>query len=167
MYHVCNRGSRKGVLFESYEDYEGFLQLMEDGRRRFRMRVVAYNLIPNHFHFLLWPRDSRSLSLFMQLVTGRAGQRFHRFRGTIGEGAVHQGRYFSRPIGEDRKFFTALRYVEQNAFAAGLVNRAEEWRWGSAWNGDPPSKFVVDDPPLARPTNWLDFLNDPLTVRKK
>ena len=167
MYHVCNRGSRKGVLFESCGDYEGFLKLMEVARRKFRMRIVAYNLISNHFHFVLWPRDSTSLIRFMHWLTSTHAKRFHRQRGTVGAGAVYQSRYFSRPISEDRRFFTVLRYVEQNAFAAGLVGRAEEWQWGSAWNGSPKSTFVIDDPPIARPSNWLDFLNDPLTLRRK
>ena len=167
VYHACNRGSRKGVLFESYEDYEGYLKLMEAARAKFRMRVVAYCLMLTHLHFLLWPRDSQSLVRFMHWLTTTHAKRFHRLRGSVGTGAVYQSRYFSRPISEDRRFFTALRYVEQNAFAAGLVDRAEDWPWGSAWNGSPPSPFVIDESQLPRPVNWLDILNDPLTVRRK
>jgi putative transposase len=167
VYHACNRGSRKGELFESYEDYDAYLQLAEVARRKFAMRVIAYCLMVNHLHFLLWPRDSTSLVRFMHWLTSKHASRFHRVRGSVGTGAVYQSRYFSRPISEDRRFFTALRYVEQNAFVAGLVDRAEDWRWGSAWNGSPPSSFVLDESPLPRPSNWLEVLNDPLTVLKK
>jgi putative transposase len=167
VYHACNRGSRKGLLFESYEDYESYLKLMEVARGKFRMRIVAYCLMVTHLHFLLWPRDSTSLVRFMHWLTTTHARRFHRVRGSVGTGAVYQSRYFSRPISEDRRFFTALRYVEQNAFAGGLVDRAEDWRWGSAWNGTPPSIFTIDESPLPRPANWLDILNDPLTVRRK
>jgi putative transposase len=75
-------------------------------------------------------------------------------------GAVYQSRYFSRAIDEGRKFFTALRYVERNALEAKLVKRAEEWPWSSVWAGSPASRFVVDEGPFARPSNWLDILND-------
>jgi len=167
VYHACNRGSRKGELFESYGDYEAYLKLMEIARRKFAMRVIAYCLMVNHLHLLLWPRDSTSLVRFMHWLTTTHARRFHRVRGSVGTGAVYQSRFVSRPISEDRKFFTVLRYVEQNAFAAGLVNRAEEWRWGSAWNGNPPSAFMIDESPLPRPSNWLEILNDPLTVRRK
>ena len=167
VYHACNRGSRKGELFESYGDYEAYLKLMEVARGKFAMRVIAYCLMVNHLHFLLYPRDSTSLVRFMHWLTTSHASRFHRIRGSVGTGAVYQSRYVSRPISEDRRFFTALRYVEQNAFAAGLVSRAEEWRWGSAWNGSPSSTFVIDESPLPRPSNWLEILNDPLTVRRK
>src|SRR6266571_3878204 len=55
VYHVCNRGSRKGVLFDSCEDYESFIRLMEHARRKFQMRIIAYCLLSTHLHFLLWP----------------------------------------------------------------------------------------------------------------
>jgi len=61
---------------------------------------------------------------------------------------------------EGRKIFTALRYVERNALVAGLVKRAEDWPWGSAWNGSPPSPFIIDESPIPRPSNWLTILND-------
>ena len=160
MYHVCNRGSRKGVLFASYEDYESFIRLMEEARRRFRMRIIAYRLLSTHLHFLLWPRYTGDVVRFMHWLTSTHAKRFHRRRGSVGTGAVYQSRYFSRGIDEDRKVMTALRYVERNALEAGLVKRAEDWPWGSAWQGDAPPPFVVDESPLPRPNNWLETLNE-------
>ena len=160
MYHVCNRGSRKGVLFESYEDYEAFIRLMEDARRRFKMRIIAYCLLSTHLHFLLWPRYDGDVARFMHWLTCMHAQRFHRRRGSTGTGAVFQSRYFSRGIDEGRKLMTALRYVERNALAARLVTRAEDWPWGSASIGEAPVSLVLDTSPLPRPTNWLEILND-------
>jgi len=160
VYHVCNRGSRKGVLFESCEDYESFIGLMQDARRKFKMRIIAYCLLSTHLHFLLYPRNSGDVARFMHWLTSTHAKRFHRRRGTTGTGAVYQSRYFSRGIDEGRKLMTALRYVERNALAAHLVTRAEDWPWGSAWRGDGPPRFVLDESPLPRPSNWLEILND-------
>ncbi len=160
MYHACNRGSRKGVLFDSCEDYEAFTNLMEAARGKTDVRIPAYCLMPTHVHFLLWPRRDGDVIRFMHWLTSTHAKRFHRRRGSVGTGAVYQSRYYSRPMDEGRKIFTALRYVERNALVAGLVKRAEDWPWGSAWNGSPPSPFIIDESPIPRPSNWLTILND-------
>jgi putative transposase len=161
VYHVCNRGSRKGVLFGSCDEYVAFLELVNEARSQRPMRVTAYCLMRTHFHFLLWPMGDRDVPRFMQWLSATHAARWHRRRRTEGTGAVYQSRYVSRPIGEPRHYYSVLRYVERNALSAGLVKRAEEWQWGSAsshHNPDPP--FAIDDGPIARPSNWLSIIND-------
>jgi len=48
-YHVCNRGSRRGVVLETYEDYAAFCALVGDARRKNPMRMVAYSFRETHF----------------------------------------------------------------------------------------------------------------------
>jgi putative transposase len=161
VYHVCNRGSRKGEILKTYEDYSNFVRLINVTREKFRMRILAHNLLGNHFHLVLWPWRDNDLPRFMKSLEQKHAQRFHRRRGTVGCGAVYQARYVSRMITEDRKLITLLRYVESNARRHGLVERAEEWPWCSAWNREPIGPTVViDDSPVPRPSNWLDFLNE-------
>ena len=59
--------------------------------------------------------------------------RYHAHYHTSGQGHVYQQRYKSFPIQDDAHFFVVCRYVERNALRAGLVSRAEDWRWGSLW----------------------------------
>jgi putative transposase len=74
---------------------------------------------------------------------------------------VYQSRYVSVRITDDRHLVSALRYVEKNAREAGLVDRAEDWRWCSAWQAVAESPtFIVDSGPLPRLANWLEMLND-------
>ena len=160
VYHVFNRGSRKGVLFDSCEDYDAFARLMEEARRKRPLRVIAYSLMRTHFHFLLWPRNTPDVPRFMKWLTETHSRRFHWRRNSQGTGAVYQARYGSKLIRDDRQFFTVLRYIERNALVAGYVTRAEDWRWCSAWKGDGVNAFTVDESPIARPAHWLDLLND-------
>jgi len=161
VYHVCNRGSRKGVLFESCEDYLAFITLMEEARRKRPMRITAYCLMSNHVHFLLWPEGDDDVPRFMKWLTATHASRWHRRRESVGSGAVYQSRYVSRAISDTRQLLSAMRYVERNALTAGAVKRAEEWRWSSAWNlDDSRSSFTTDPGPITRPPNWLKILND-------
>jgi len=160
-YHVCNRGSRKGVLFETSEDFDNFERLMAEARTKRPMRITGYCLMTTHVHFLLWPQEDGDLSRFMHWLTTTHARRWHCHHATVGTGAVYQSRYTSVRITDDRHLVSALRYVEKNALEAGLVQRAEEWRWCSAWQSVAESPtFVVDGGPLPRVSNWLDFLND-------
>ena len=51
--------------------------------------------------------------------------------GTSGQGRVYQGRFKSFPMQDDEHFFVVARYIERNAVRANLVERADDWQWGS------------------------------------
>jgi len=61
---------------------------------------------------------------------------------------------------------SVLRYVERNALRAGMVERAEDWRWGSLWlraHGGPDEKAILTDPPVKLGRDWLEHVNRPQT----
>jgi putative transposase len=156
-----NRGSRKGVLFETADDYLAFARLVAEARELRPMRINAYCLMVNHWHFLLWPQDDGDLSRFMHWLTGTHAQRWRRARGTTGQGAVYQSRFTARPIVDVLHLMTAWRYIERNPVEAGLVARAEDWRWSSAHhlvNCD--VVFALDPAPCGLPQEWLAIVNE-------
>lgn len=173
--HVLNRGNGRAQVFHDEADYQGFMNLMAKASRRASMRVAAWCLMPNHFHFVLWPRADGDLSRFMHwLMTSHVG-RYHRKYG--GSGHVWQGRYKSfalqglREGSQPRRaewagdsLWLVLRYVERNALRAGLVVRAESWRWSSAyWWAHPSGASPIAIALPERPANWLEVVNTPLT----
>ena len=59
------------------------------------------------------------------------------------------------------------RYVERNALRAGLVRRAEDWRWGSLsrWLEEPEREpRLLSAWPIARSPRWTERVNRPLTA---
>ena len=54
-YHVLNRGVGRRALFETRDDYAAFEGLLEETLAKTPMRVRADCLMPNHWHFVLWP----------------------------------------------------------------------------------------------------------------
>ena len=56
VYHVLNRGVGRQTLFHKEEDYAAFERVMAEAHQRVPIRILAYCLMPNHWHFLLWPR---------------------------------------------------------------------------------------------------------------
>ncbi|MBI5509571.1 MAG: transposase [Deltaproteobacteria bacterium] len=162
-YHVLNRASARGQLFRDDIEYERFESLLASGVERFGMRVLGYCLMPNHWHLVLWPVDDGDLSRFMQWLTVSHTQRTHAARRTIGQGHVYQGRFKSFLISSDEHLLTVLRYVERNALKAGLVGRAETWRWSSLWHRCHRRRHEGDlrlaSSPIDMPRNWVEWVN--------
>jgi putative transposase len=118
--------------------------------------------MPNHWHLIVQPRRDGDLSRFVGWLTLTHTQRWHSHYHTIGLGHLYQGRFKSFPVQEDGHLLTVCRYVERNPLRAGLVERAEDWRWGSLWRrerGDAEARTLLADWPTPRPRGWLRFVN--------
>jgi putative transposase len=166
VYHVLNRANARLPIFEKTADYESFERILEEGVERVSMRLLAYCLMPNHWHLLLWPQDDGDLSRFMAWITLTHTQRWHAHRGSAGEGHLYQGRFKSFPVQEDDHYYSVCRYAERNALRAKLVTRAERWRWCSLWRmveGDRVTKSLLAKWPVTRPRRWLELVNAPQT----
>ncbi|MCX7423960.1 MAG: transposase, partial [Planctomycetia bacterium] len=134
VFHVLNRANARATIFEKPEDYAAFERVLQEALDRVEMRVLAYCLMPNHWHLVLWPRLDGDLSKFMGWLTLTHTQRWHAHHRTVGTGHLYQGRYKSFPVQDDEHFLTVCRYVERNGLRANLAPRAEEWRWSSLWH---------------------------------
>lgn len=163
VYHALNRSNGRAEVFGNDGDYAAFENILSDAVLRFEMRLLAYCVLPNHFHLLLWPRHDGDLSRFMRWLTLTHTQRWHTHHQTVGSGHLYQGRYKSFPVQNDEHFYTVCRYVERNALRAGLVTRAEQWRWGSLWwTGRPRANQPgprLSSWPIERPPNWIARVN--------
>jgi putative transposase len=82
----------------------------------------------------------------------------------VGEGHVYQDRFKSFPVESDGHLLTLGRYVERNARRAGLVERAEDWRWSGLWRRQHGcDDWLLSTWPVPRPEDWLERVNEPLT----
>ena len=68
-HHVTQRGNRRQQVFFSDDDYETYRRMLAEGCRAAGVKVLAYCLMPNHWHMLLRPRKAGQLGRFMQRLT--------------------------------------------------------------------------------------------------
>jgi putative transposase len=166
VFHCLNRSVARLTLFEKEGDYEAFEQVLEEAQVRTPLRILDYVVMPNHWHLVVWPRKDNEVSEFLQWLTVTHTMRWHAHYGTSGTGHLYQGRFKAFPVQSDEHLFQVLRYVERNPVRAGLVKRAEDWRWGSAWrrqHGDAKLNQLLAEWPAGRPRGWLNLVNEPLT----
>lgn len=161
IYHVMSRATNRKTIFTTPKEYQEFLLLLQLAQKQFPVAVYAFALMPNHVHLLLSPKGDMDLSRFMHWLLTTHASIFRTHTETIGEGHVYQGRYKSFLIQNDEHYFTVLKYVEQNALRAGLVSRAEDWEWGSAWfRVYAPKKDIISKSFLDLPEYYRDWIND-------
>jgi len=161
VFHVLNRSVGRRTLFEKDGDYLAFERVLEETLRTRPMRVCADAVMPNHWHFVLWPERDGDLPAFMQQLTNTHVKRWKEHRHESGDGHLYQGRYKCFPVQTDDYFYDAVRYVERNPLRANLATSAERWRWSSLGRAahEDPAFPILAAWPLARPDNWLEFVN--------
>jgi putative transposase len=128
-HHVTQRGNRRLPVFFSDDDRRLYLSLLREGCGAAGVRCLAWCLMDNHVHLILVPEHADGL----RAALGEAHRRYTRainFREGW-RGFLFQGRFASYPM-DDAHLIAAVRYVELNPVAAGMVTRAEDWPWSSA-----------------------------------
>lgn len=161
-YHVLNRRVGRLPLFEKSADYAAFEKILAEAHAATRLRITAYCLMPNHWHLLVWPRRDGELSEVLRWITVTHTQRWHAQHKPTGTGPIYQGRFKSFPVQMDEHFLTVARYVERNALRAKLVDRAEDWQWGSLWrrtHRDSLRTAWICDWPVDRPRDCVVRVN--------
>jgi len=170
VFHVLNRGNDRRRIFDDRGDYEAFLRVMQETQAHVEMRVLAYCLLPNHWHLLLWPVADGDLGTFMQRLTTTHVRRWRLHRRSVGRGHLYQGPYKSFPVQEDDHFYAVARYVERNALRAKLARTAEAWPWSSlaqrANRQGAKEAPELSAWPVSRPRNWAAWVNEPQTEQE-
>jgi len=129
IYHIINRGNGRQQVFHTEGDYRCFVDLMAEGRERYPVKLLAWCLMPNHFHLLVSPERGEDLSRWMQWVMTSHVRRYHRLYQSSGH--VWQGRYKSFVVQNDTHLLTVARYIEGNPLRASLVSSSRNWCWSS------------------------------------
>src|ERR1035437_1417058 len=162
VYHVINRANGRKSIFDNDRDYQTFEVILEEAVAKFDMRLLSYCIMPNHWHLVLYPKNDGDLAKFMGWLSNTHTRRWHLEKNTVGEGHLYQGRYKSFICQNDNHFITLVRYVEQNALKAHLVEKAENWKWSSVWrreNGNSEQNKLLSVWPVDIPEDYLLNLN--------
>ena len=169
IYHVFNRSVGRMDLFKKDADFEAFQRVILEAQRRFPVRILAYCIMSNHWHFVPWPDKDGQLTDFFRWLANTHAMRWRVSHHTVGYGHLYRGRFKSVPVQDDPHLLTLCRYVERNALSAGIVRRAENWRWSSLWtrlHGSNEMKSLLSPWPVQRPRNWIELVNQPLSGRE-
>lgn len=161
-YHVINRAVGRLQIFKNDKDYQLFVDILTEAKKKTGMHILAFTIMPNHWHLVLFPEQEGDLKRFMHLLTNAHTRKVHTITNTTGTGPLYQGRYKSFMIDSDAHLLTVIKYVERNPVRACITKSVEEWKWGSGWirrNGSAKQKQLLSKGPTQLPGSYHSWVN--------
>ena len=149
-YHVYNRGCHREPIFTAPDNYLFFLSRIRDLLVRALADLVAYCLMPNHYHLLVRLR-SEGFSESMHRLGVSYSKAFNKQQGRVGP--LFQGPFRSIAVDRDEYLLHLSRYTHLNPVVAGLVTKAEDWSYSSY-----PEYIGVRNGTLPRPEVVLELI---------
>ena len=128
VYHVTSRGNAQENIFTGDTDRQIFLEVLGSVVKKYNWLCHAYCLMDNHYHILVETPDP-NLSLGMRQLNGVYTQDFNRRHKRVGH--IFQGRYSSILVEKNAHLLELCRYIVLNPVRAGMVNKPDDWWWGS------------------------------------
>ena len=159
--HITQRGVDRCQTFKTEEDRLTYLRLLRDNLGDAEVRVLAWSVMTNHVHLVAVPGREDSLSVLFRRLHGRYAQYYNARTGRTGH--LWQNRFFGCVLGASH-LWRALVYVERNPVRAGMVERAEEYRWSSAAahvSGEDGTGILdMEGWPQQAPADWAAVLSE-------
>ncbi len=128
-YHVYNRGHHYQNVFHDQSDYLYFLKQLRRYKTSSRVAIVAYCLMPNHYHLLVQQLSDRPLSVMMQAFGTSIAKTYNKKYRTVG--ALFQGPFRAKRVDRDEYLMHLVRYIHLNPAAAGLVANIIDWPYSN------------------------------------
>jgi len=116
-------------LFESSEDYEKALSLLEAIKKDLGLEIHAYALMSNHVHLLAREKTREDIVLSMRKLLGPYANWFNRKYHR--SGALIANRYRSECVEDEVYLLQLVRYIHQNPVLSGAAKRITDYRWSS------------------------------------
>jgi putative transposase len=141
-YHLYNRGANRSRIFLSPANYDYCIRLMQQCCHRYGVTMIAYCLMPTHYHFLARQDSEQPLSRFVNVLFNGYTQALNRQQNRTG--TLFEGRFCHVLVDRDEYLTHLCRYIHLNPVRAGLVAGPREWAYSDygGWVSDSPDAFV-------------------------
>jgi putative transposase len=128
-YHVYNRGTNRQPIFANEENYWFLLRRVKNFLPFYSICIIAYMLMPNHYHFLVGVNKDGELSQFLQRLFNSYSQAFNRQQNR--SGTLFEGRAKSVLVDKTDYVYALVRYIHLNPVVARLVKNPEDWQFSN------------------------------------
>lgn len=143
-YHLYNRGCDRDLIFFKESHYILLLRLIKKNHQKFNIRIIAYCLMPNHYHLLIGSpviqpseglKNPEAVSQFIRNT-------FNSYVQTVNSDMQRKGTLFESKcksiwIDKEAYLLQLIRYIHLNPVLAGLCSQPEDWIYSNCreWLG--------------------------------
>jgi REP element-mobilizing transposase RayT len=141
-YHFYNRGIQRMSLFREPDNYLYVLQKAKQYSRELDISVIAYCLLPNHYHFLVRQDSDTPASLIIQRTFNGYVKAYNRRYGS--SGTLFEGPYKAKDVHDEAYALTLSRYIHANPVLHGIVPYVIGWPYSNylEWTGERTGTLV-------------------------
>ena len=169
LYHLYNHGNGDDNIFRCDENYYYFLRKYKEYIYPIA-ETYAYNLMPNHFHFVLRIRNvddlfdyfdiSRNshLNVYSNLLSRKFSNFFNGYTKAFNKMFDRTGKLFRSSVKRKRitdinYLIRLIHYVHFNAVHHGFVNNMEDWEFSSYYDYNSRKENIID---FQQVLNWFE-----------
>ena len=128
-YHLYNRGVDKQPIFFLPENWSFFLRRLRQYCLPSQATIIAYCLMPNHYHLLVHVNSVTFSQSIMHPFTVSYTKAINRQQNRVGP--LFQGSFQARLIQSEQYLLGIASYIHLNPVHAGLVATPEAWEYSS------------------------------------
>ena len=126
-YHAYNRGLKMKTTFYSKGDYLSFIELITTQSEIFDIEILAFCLMPNHYHFLIKQKEKGEMGKFFQNLNSKYARRFNeKYRE---KGQMWEGTYCANIIKTRNEIENIIHYIHQNPI--DIVGNTKDYPYSS------------------------------------
>lgn len=124
-YHIYNRGVARQSIFRETDNYLFFLRRLKKCAHDLNVSVIAYCLLPNHYHLLVRQDGFEPAGLLPQRCCNSYAKAFNKRYGRTG--ALFEDRYQAIEVDSEAYLLQVCRYIHANPVRHGLASQLGEW----------------------------------------
>lgn len=168
-YHIYNRGINRGNVFHTEENYKYCIGLAQTASVKYAISIIAYCLMPNHYHFLVRQDSTESVSKFVAKVFNSFVQAVNKQQDR--KGPMFEGRFNSVLMAKDDYLVHLCRYIHLNPVVAGFVSDPEDWphsnylEWINKRPRTPKEEEFISNQ-FSSVQEYKEFVEDHMLVQK-
>ncbi len=141
-FHVIVQGINKEYIFSTIEMMNKYRNLLKQNIQQSDVKLLAYCIMSNHAHMLMYAEDIQEMSKIMQKINTSFARFYNIKKNRVG--FVFRDRFYTQQILSKRQLYNCLAYIHNNPVKAGMVKYPGDYKYSSynEWIG----KKVIIDP---------------------
>lgn len=127
--HHMVQGINREMIFNENEEKNNYYGLLKKFYIKYGIDIIAYCIMDNHVHLILYSKDIKNISNFMKMVNLKYALYYNKKHDRVGY--VFRNRFNSKPILSTRQLYTCIKYIHMNPVKAGIVKKEEDYIYSS------------------------------------
>ena len=166
-YHIYNRGANRNRIFVEETNYIFVLRKMRKYSEKYDISILAYVLLPNHYHFLLLQNSAHPARFLPQYTFNAYTKAFNKRYDH--SGTLFEGSFQAIEVTNKAYLLNLVRYIHANPVLHGVVDDPGMWAYSNylEWVDERPGAlvdrdFIAEyfDSPVTYRTFVLDYLHE-------